>query len=143
MTVIKSQLTELGVYSKSEFCYNGEEAIKLTLDIITKAVETADQESIHPVCLMLLDFQMPRKNGIQVVEAVRAFVQLMNSKQSVIVHEPIFVFLTAFSTKQFYNHIKRLGIEHIYEKPVQMSQLEEIIQDVKSLTVFKIKSEEN
>ena len=34
------------------------------------------------------------------------------------IEEPCFVFLTAFMTQQFRNHLTGLGVKHIYEKPV-------------------------
>lgn len=32
-------------------------------------------DEIEPIELMLLDFQMPRKNGIQVIESVRKLIR--------------------------------------------------------------------
>ena len=46
---------------------NGEEAIEKSISVIKEALQLAvdwnDQKEMMPISLMLLDFQMPRKNG--------------------------------------------------------------------------------
>lgn len=37
----------------------------------------------------------------------------------VTVEEPVYVFLTAFMTPAFKIHLLKLGIKHVYEKPIQ------------------------
>ena len=37
--------------------------------------------------------------------------------------EPVYAFLTAFMTPDFRDHVTRLGVRHIYDKPIQKSQL--------------------
>jgi CheY-like chemotaxis protein len=81
---------------------------------------------------MLLDFQMPRLNGIQVVEAVRKYVQQRNADACLLalkiqIVEPRFVFLTAFLTKAFRLHIAKLEITEAFEKPLQTKTLREIL----------------
>ena len=70
---------------------------------------------------MLLDFQMPRLNGIQVVEKLRLFIKQKNAAiegDKLYIVPPRFVFLTAFLTSVFKQHIAKLGIKDAYEKPV-------------------------
>lgn len=68
---------------------------------------------------MLLDFQMPRMNGIQVVEHVRKYIEERNAGlEHAWIVEPRFVFLTAFKTKQFKQHVKKLGITEVHDKPL-------------------------
>ena len=43
---------------------NGEEALQKSIAIIREALVNNDKEEIMPIGLMLLDFQMPLKNGI-------------------------------------------------------------------------------
>lgn len=43
---------------------------------------------------------MPKLNGIQVLQRIRYFCQNYDSK-GVVIEEPTYVFLTAFSTIQF------------------------------------------
>lgn len=76
---------------------------------------------------MFLDQQMPKLNGIQVLERVRRFCNLTNANEGIKVVEPVFIFLTAFSTQTFKSHLKSLEVEHCYEKPLQLDQLERII----------------
>ena len=50
---------------------------------------------------MLLDFKMPKLNGIQVVEKIRNFINKSNSSViglKIHIEEPEYVFLTAFAT---------------------------------------------
>ena len=65
---------------------------------------------------MLLDFQMPRKNGIQVVNEVRDLYKKLSEVQPV--EEPYFVFLTAYFTLKFKEHLNEIGIAEIFEKPL-------------------------
>ena len=60
---------------KTSFCINGQEAIEDTI----KSVETAltqipkDTTRFRPVNLMLLDYQMPFKNGLEVMKEIKEF----------------------------------------------------------------------
>ena len=77
---------------------------------------------------MLLDFQMPRMNGIQVVEHVRKYIEERNAGlDNAWIVEPRFVFLTAFKTKQFKQHVKKLGITEVHDKPLQIDLLREFV----------------
>ena len=80
--------------------------------------------TIQPINFMLLDFQMPQKNGVQVLKEIRAFYgYLQDNDNEVKIVEPVFVFLTAFMTPAFKKHLAELGVQHIYEKPIQKEQL--------------------
>ena len=73
-----------------------------------------------PVKFMLLDFQMPNKNGIQVIEEIRGYYnsrKKLNTEIKII--EPTYVFLTAFMTPSFIKHVNSVGVTHIYAKPLQ------------------------
>lgn len=41
-----------------------------------------EKVTLRPISLMLLDFQMPLKNGIEVVKEVRDFYDRMNLQES-------------------------------------------------------------
>ncbi len=41
-----------------------------------------EKVTLQPISLMLLDFQMPLKNGIEVVKEVRDFYDRMNLQES-------------------------------------------------------------
>lgn len=48
---------------------------------------------------MLLDFQMPLKNGIQVVKEVKRYFRLKQKENyEILMIEPMIVFLTAFKS---------------------------------------------
>jgi CheY-like chemotaxis protein len=73
---------------------------------------------------MLLDFQMPLMNGIDVYNQVKAmFQEFRNKHKHLEIIDPVFVFLTAFATTNFQKHLKSLGVEYIYEKPVSKEVL--------------------
>ena len=73
------------------------------MTIIEESFQLAKQQNvleIRPIALMLLDFQMPRKNGLQVVTELRTFIKGLNMSQfDVVIREPKIVFLTAFASK--------------------------------------------
>lgn len=55
---------------------------------------------------MLLDLQMPIKNGIQVVNEVREiYKNLRIRNKNLIIVEPHFVFLTAFASHALRKHL--------------------------------------
>ena len=78
---------------------------------------------------MLLDFQMPQKNGIQVLTEVR---ELYSEKRKTYgltqLIEPEFIFLTAYMTNGFKNHLSKIGIDKGYEKPLLEQQLRNILK---------------
>jgi CheY-like chemotaxis protein len=68
---------------------------------------------------------MPQKNGVQVLKEIRAyFSYLKDNSNEVKIEEPVFVFLTAYMTPAFKKHLADLGVQHIYEKPIQREQLD-------------------
>ena len=55
---------------------------------------------------MLLDLQMPRKNGIEVVKEVRKIYKFMSIENNVTLIEPNFIFFTAYSSINFKKYTK-------------------------------------
>ncbi len=120
LEVLKSKLTEIGVQEKVTYCVNGQDTIDQAKRIIQASVSKAQMgTTIKPINFLLLDFQMPQKNGVQVLKEIRTFYgyQQMNDND-VKIEEPVFVFLTAFMTPAFKKHLADLGVQHIYEKPI-------------------------
>lgn len=66
---------------------------------------------------------MPRKNGIQVVESIKAYINNINMGSNVKVRCPLFMFVTAFSTVNFKAHTQKLNIAEVYDKPLLIEQL--------------------
>jgi CheY-like chemotaxis protein len=57
--VIKNQIRDLDLTEKTEFLTNGQD----TIDRVSEILD-ATTDDTSPIKLMLLDFQMPKKNGI-------------------------------------------------------------------------------
>lgn len=56
---------------------------------------------------MFLDFLMPLKNGINVVNELKSFFKTLNRQhESIKIVQPEYIMLTAFKTPQFSNHLK-------------------------------------
>lgn len=77
---------------------------------------------IRPLSVLLLDFQMPIKNGIQAIIELRKFYKyIIDNEDDIVVIEPTYVILTSFATPGFKQHLKEVKIEHCYEKPLQLT----------------------
>ena len=85
-----------------------------------------------PISLMILDFQMPRKNGLQVIEEIRTFIARQNRSSAVKIKEPFFVMLTAYSTSAFIQYANKLKILAVYEKPLRLETLAQILENCKN-----------
>ena len=77
---------------------------------------------------MILDYQMPKKNGLEVVHEVRKLFHEHNASLSVRLELPKFVFLTAFCSQSFKQQLAEQGLLELYEKPLQDSQIYEILE---------------
>ena len=54
--------------------------------------------------------------------------ELERTIPNIYLKEPEIVFLTAHASPIFKRHLKDLGIKYCYEKPIQLSRLEEILK---------------
>ncbi len=66
---------------------------------------------------------MPLKTGIQVVEELKKFYKSFNMdleyrNTNLQIEEPLFVFITSYSTTNFSRLVRDIGVEHCYEKPI-------------------------
>lgn len=134
LEVVKAQLSELNLIDQCEFFLNGLDVYEAALTILEKAHKQSPTsvyiQVVQPISFMLLDSQMPKLLGINVVEKVRKFINESNATElglKVHLKEPEFVFLTAFCTKYFKKYLKDNNILHCYEKPLQMGQLKTIL----------------
>ena len=65
LEVVKGYTQIMGLFDLIEFCIDGQKAIDIAKKELDNALINLEQElTIKPVVLMLLDFQMPLKNGI-------------------------------------------------------------------------------
>ncbi len=68
LEILKSHIETLGLLESTIFSINGQQAIDSAKNELDKALFNLGSElKKQPVTLMLIDFQMPLKNGIQVV----------------------------------------------------------------------------
>jgi len=122
MKVLKNQLAEVSLSDRTHFCVNGDEAINCVKQAVTEALnKLGDEKTIRPITLMLLDFQMPGKNGIEVLKETKLFLKeqaaLLKDK-GVTLESPEYVFLTAYMSIGFRKHLESMGVTKIYEKPL-------------------------
>lgn len=65
LEVLKTQLIEIGLHSKCTYCIDGQVVIDEVKRILEEDIlETSEGDVIRPIDFMLLDFQMPKKNGL-------------------------------------------------------------------------------
>ena len=119
-------MNELGIREYCDFCTNGQLAIDKVKSLVDNALETGETD--RPICLMLLDMEMPQKNGMQVVDEVREYYQLQCLRREL--KEPEFVFVTAFKSQHFASYLEKLNITQFYEKPMMQEQLKSIIEQL-------------
>jgi len=126
MEILESYMDELGIREYCDFCTDGQLAIDSAKRLVDDALDTGETD--RPICLMLLDMQMPQKNGMQVVEEVREYYQLQSLRRELKV--PEFVFVTAFKSQHFASYLEKLNITQFYEKPMLQEQLKSIIEQL-------------
>ena len=93
-----------------EYCVDGQQAIDKAQQILAEA----DDKNLRPISMMILDFQMPKKNGIEVVKEVKKLYQEKSGLKS-----PELAFITAIENTTFKNHLLQLGVKHYFTKPIK------------------------
>jgi CheY-like chemotaxis protein len=78
---------------------------------------------------MLLDLQMPLKNGLQVVQECQMLYLNKKQKNKELV-EPKIVFSTAFSSRGLRKHLEKMSIKLCLEKPLTMEQFKGILEQL-------------
>ena len=74
MKVLKDQISALGLDSKTDFFVSGDQI----LEKATKLIQESRDGEAKPIQLMLLDNQMPRKSGQQVIAELRQIIAHQN-----------------------------------------------------------------
>ena len=62
---------------------------------------------------------MPRKNGVEVIHALRSFIDDQQTDE-LRIDKPQFVIVTAYASTVFRGYVKSHGIDHCYEKPLSI-----------------------
>ena len=70
---------------------------------------------------------MPMKNGLQVWQELKEFYADQRKENQTLV-EPVYVFLTAYKTPTFEKYLRSIGVEHCYEKPLDIETLVTILK---------------
>lgn len=117
---------------KTEICGDGVLAVELSSSTIRKSLESLHNPStsffkIQPITLMLVDFQLPRKNGLEVISMVKSFVSNLNcgeaKEKRVTIVEPDFVIMSAYLNQSLISHLMSKGIDKLINKPTQIESL--------------------
>jgi len=136
MAVLKQSLSDLQLTGRCEFAFNGQEAVSKARDIVTRQYEASREwrqggASIQPLCLVLTDFQMPKLNGIQVVEQIKKAIADLNAyyeEGDCLILEPLFVLQTAYFSQAFRKYIANIKVQGVYEKPMKKESILEIMR---------------
>jgi CheY-like chemotaxis protein len=81
LEVIKQHLNRLNFMGISHFAVDGQECIDSAKEIFDYQLSKVKpgQKNVRPIAIMLLDLQMPKKTGIQVVAEVKAMYKRASS----------------------------------------------------------------
>lgn len=101
MDVIESQLEQLGIRTKCELFFAGDQILNAAIKHYKDYPEDA-----QPIKLMLLDNQMPRMLGFEVVRNLRSFINEQNQVRKVKIKEPTFAIVSAFLNVHLKNFLK-------------------------------------
>ena len=73
----------------------------------------------RPLDLLLCDFQMPKLNGMELIQKLRTFISRQNQlNEKIKLVEPHIVIVSAYLTQQMKKHLTSAGITNLFEKPV-------------------------
>jgi CheY-like chemotaxis protein len=71
--IIKSKMKEMNMEDYAEYYNNGQAVIDRVKQLTEESLKNAELFPICPVSILLLDFQMPLKNGLETVLELKAF----------------------------------------------------------------------
>ena len=78
---------------------------------------------------LILDFQMPKKTGLDVVKEVRRMYEEKNRgrEECDCLLLPVIIFMSSFiSNQQFRETCSQQGVNYFFEKPLLQSRIKEI-----------------
>jgi CheY-like chemotaxis protein len=80
--------------------------------------------SILPISYVFLDMAMPQMNGLQVLQEIKRIYKAKNFKyKHVVIEEPVYIFLTGFSSEILEPTLKKAGVESCHMKPLETGEL--------------------
>lgn len=93
----------MGLVELCNFCIDGMQIIDCVKETLRKFMESmpTNREIHKPVAFILLDYLMPLKSGIEVIDEVRKIYEKQNASldDAARLSEPVFVFTTNISMK--------------------------------------------
>jgi CheY-like chemotaxis protein len=116
-----SQIQSLGLKEQTTFFVSGDQVLDSAVKLINESPDNP-----QPVKLMLLDNQMPRMTGQQVIAELRCFISARNQERRVKLKEPVFVIVSAYLNSTFKVLLEKEGTL-AFEKPLQTEELEQIL----------------
>jgi CheY-like chemotaxis protein len=72
MSILKKHMAHLGKDDLCEFTYNGQECFDRTCELVKEDV---------PISHILLDYMMPRLNGLECAKRIREFILDWNAEK--------------------------------------------------------------
>jgi CheY-like chemotaxis protein len=133
--MLKQSLDRLQLIPQSIFCNNGQQAIdsfkEIVFSVVKKVARThaGKEVTLKPVALMLLDLQMPMRNGIEVVNWIKTSCRIIAATHAGIKIElPTFIIQTAYFTNSLRQHLAIIGVAKHYEKPMRHEQIVESLE---------------
>ena len=71
LDALQMNIKDVGIDSKCLYCNDGQKTLKVALEILEDALKMPSTDTVRPIAMMILDLQMPYKNGIQIVQEMQ------------------------------------------------------------------------
>lgn len=116
-----------------KFFIDGQKTINYCKSALDDAVKNTKSGIVKPVDLVLTDYLMPFKNGIQVITEIRKyFDQVQVQYPSLEIRLPRFAINTAFKSQNLQRAMKKYNIqdEDCFEKPIPSGALRQLLATV-------------
>ena len=129
-----------------KYFYDGQSVIDKVKQEVMKTIEAQEGYPLIPVRAILVDFNMPQKDGVEVIQEVNAYYDQIIEQQEFgidkvrILIKPKFVMITGdAATQQKREYFKKRGAEIIIQKPYDQGRITEVMELVyqKELDQFK------
>lgn len=115
------------------YCIDGQKTIDICKSTLDSAVQRTSSGTIKPIDLVLTDYRMPHKSGIDVIAEVRKYYdEIAALHPSVKIQYPRFTINTAFKSGELEQLMVRHEIkeEDCFDKPIPLGKLQEILESL-------------